>query len=152
MDTVAAELRLPDAGDLEFLWRLHRETMKDYVDQTWGWNETWQREYFDRHFDSILDPGLAQIIQIGGQPIGFISVRRTGNEIFLGAIEIATEFQNRGIGSGLIKRLLAESDRQRIPVRLSVLKVNPAQKLYQRLGFERIEETATHFVMQRRPV
>lgn len=38
-----------------------------------------------------------------------------------------------------------------LPTRLQVLKVNPARSLYERLGFELVEETQTHYVMQFQP-
>jgi hypothetical protein len=38
--------------------------------------------------------------------------------------------------------------RAAVPTVLQVLKVNPARQLYERLGFRRVGETATHFKMQ----
>ena len=31
-----------------FLFALHTLTMKDLITQTWGWDEVWQREDFER--------------------------------------------------------------------------------------------------------
>jgi ribosomal protein S18 acetylase RimI-like enzyme len=147
LDLALIALRSTAPEDREFLWSLHRETMQDYVDKTWGWDGNRQRERFDDKFD----PELLQIIEYDRQPIGYISVRRPGAEIFLAAIEIALAFQNRGIGTQLISNLLNEADGLRIPVKLLVLKVNPARRLYERLGFQCIGETTTHFVMEREP-
>jgi ribosomal protein S18 acetylase RimI-like enzyme len=133
--------------DREYLWRLRCETMREYVEKTWGWDEAWQR----RRFDESFDPPSLLIIEKDGEPIGYISVRRTGDEIFLAVIEIAPEHQNQGIASQLIKDLLAESDRSRLPVTLRVLKVNPARRLYERLGFVHAGETPTHYLMRREP-
>ena len=36
-----------------------------------------------------------------------------------------------------------------MPVELQVLKVNPARRLYGRLGFQVTGETETHYLMQR---
>jgi len=134
--------------DQEFLWRLHRETMRDYVDETWGWNEEWQRARFDENFD----PEKLEIVENETGPIGCISVKRLADEILLAAIEIAPERQNRGVGTRIIRELLDECDHKQLPARLFVLKVNPARRLYTRLGFQCIEETSTHYVMIRRPV
>lgn len=133
--------------DREYLWRLHCATMREYVDKTWGWNEAWQRRRFDENFD----PLPLRIIEKEGEPIGCISVQRPGHEIFLAAIEIAPEHQNQGIASQLIQELLDESDRSYLPVTLSVLKVNPARRLYERLGFKCTGETPTHYLMRRDP-
>lgn len=134
-------------NDREFLWRLHCETMRDYVDKTWGWNEEWQRARFDENFD----PEKLEIVENDIGPIGYVSVKRLADEILLAAIEIAPEHQNRGVGTQLIGELLGECDQKQLPARLFVLKVNPARRLYTRLGFQCIEETSTHYVMIRRP-
>ena len=84
-------------------------------------------------------------------PIGHLSVRRTDDEIFLAAIAIAPEQQNQGIASQLLQDLLSESDRSHLPVTLQVLKVNPARRLYERLGFAHTGETSTHYLMRRDP-
>ena len=133
--------------DREYLWRLHCATMREYVDKTWGWNEAWQRRRFDENFD----PLPLRIIEKEGEPIGYISVQRPGHEIFLAVIEIAPEHQNQGIASQLIQELLDESDRSYLPLKLSVLKVNPARRLYERLGFKCTGETPTHYLMRRDP-
>jgi ribosomal protein S18 acetylase RimI-like enzyme len=147
LDLTLLALRSRAPEDREFLWSLHRETMQDYVGKTWGWDDNLQRERFDEKFD----PELLQIIEYDSQPIGYISARRPGTEIFLATIEIALAFQNRGVGTRLISNLLNEADWLRIPVKLLVLKVNPARRLYERLGFQCTSETSTHFAMKREP-
>jgi ribosomal protein S18 acetylase RimI-like enzyme len=121
--------------------------MRDYVHKTWGWDDKWQRERFDKNFD----PAHLQVVEYEVRPIGYTSVRRPGHEIFLAAIEIAPEFQNKGVGTYLIGKLLDDADELNLPVRLLVLKVNPARSLYERLGFDCTGETPTHYVMNRSP-
>ena len=133
--------------DREYLWWLHRETMWEYVDKTWGWDEAFQRKKFDEGFD----PPALQMIEIDGGAVGYIRVRREPDAIFLASIEIAPESQNKGIGSRLIEDLLREGERMELPVKLLVLRVNPARRLYERLGFECTNETETHFEMWRMP-
>ncbi|HTW64020.1 MAG TPA: GNAT family N-acetyltransferase [Bryobacteraceae bacterium] len=133
--------------DREFLWWLHRETMREYVDKTWGWDETFQRSKFDQNFDPL--PLL--IIQKDSEPIGYICVGRPGDEIFLAAIEIVPAEQNQGIASQLINEILDEADRSQLPVNLQVLKVNPARRLYERLGFRCTGDSPTHYLMRREP-
>src|ERR1700733_7560936 len=107
-------LRPATLEDREYLWWLHRETMRDYIDKTWGWNEAFQRGLFDENFD----PLPLRIIEKESEPIGCISVRRSGDEIFLAAIEIAPARQNLGVASQLIQELLDEADRSHRPVTL----------------------------------
>lgn len=59
------------------------------------------------------------------------------------------DHQGRGLGTELLRRVLARADARRLPVRLQVLKGNPARRLYRRLGFVDAAETETHHVMER---
>ncbi|RFU48403.1 N-acetyltransferase [Paraburkholderia sp. DHOC27] len=43
--------------------------------------------------------------------------------------------QRLGIGTALLKRLIAQAHADRKPIRLRVLRVNPARQLYERNGF-----------------
>ena len=135
------------AEDRDFLYQLHVLTMKEYVDKTWGWDDAFQEAVFKKDFD----PDEQKIITFDNQDIGVISVKHNENEVFLRTIEIHPDFQRRGIGTFIIESLLNVGLQVNKPVMLHVLKVNPAKKLYERLGFKAVTETPTHFVMKRRP-
>ena len=137
-------LRDVKSRDAAFLYHLHATTMKDYVCQTWGaWDDAWQSGYFREHFD----PAICKIIVWQGVDIGVIAVSRRTTEIFLNNIQLLPAYQNQGIGRQLIELLIGEAAWKDIPVTLQVLKVNPARKLYERLGFLVIGETPTHYQM-----
>lgn len=138
-------LRQTTQADRDFLWWLHVAAMKPYVEQTWGWDDAWQRQEFDRKFD----PAAVQVIELDDAPVGCVSVRRETDHVFLAAIEIDPQHQNRGVGSEVIGQIIAEADAEDLPVRLRVLKVNPARALYERLDFRCVAETETHYVMVR---
>ncbi len=129
--------------DFDFLWRLHNAALKDYVTQTWGWDEDWQK----RNFAKTFKPGKAQIIVFEEKDVGYWEVSEKETETVLISIRLLPEYQSCGIGTKIIKDLL---DNTQKPVRLQVLKVNPAKKLYERLGFEIFDETDTHFLMKTR--
>lgn len=131
--------------DYNNLWNLHKATMKKYVDQTWGWEEEFQKEYFQKHFD----PEGIQIIDREGAFVGAIQIQDKKSEIFIAKIEISPKFQNQGIGTTILEKIIETLQRTEKPVRLQVLKVNPAKKLYKRLGFETVRENETHFIMKR---
>ena len=133
-------LRPVKPEDFEFLWRLHNAALKKYVEETWGWDEEFQRKNFEANFK--IEDG--EIIVFQGEDVGFWWKIEKENEILLASIRLLPEFQNKGIGTKLIKELIETSDK---PVRLHVLKVNPARRLYERLGFEITDEADTHFVM-----
>jgi len=136
---------VPD--DIEFLWRLHCAAFRTYVEQTWGWDEDAQRRLLVERFD----PAAQEIIECEGTAIGCLSVQREQNRIFLSMIELVPSFQRRGIGSSLLCTLQAEATEQGLPLDLRVLKVNPARRLYERLGFVVVGEIETHWLMRWSP-
>jgi ribosomal protein S18 acetylase RimI-like enzyme len=140
-----AEISLRDATDEDyaFLYRLHREALKDYIDQTWGWNEDWQAAYFRENFDLTGK----SIIQQGGQNIGCIAVLDEGQHIFLSYIALVPSHQRMGIGTRLIEKVLQQGREMQKPVTLKVLKTNPAWALYSRLGFSITRTSDTHYLM-----
>lgn len=119
--------------------------MRNYVEETWGWDDAWQL----RHFEQNFKPELNQIIMLHGQPIGLLSVQQSDNELFIRSILIVSEYQSKGIGSFIISNVIEQAQQQGRPVTLQVLKVNPARRLYERLGFVIEDETETHFKMRR---
>ena len=70
---------------------------------------------------------------------------------FLAAIVIAPAHQRQGIGGRLVASVCHDADALGMPVDLQVLKVNPAIRLYQRLGFVLTGETATHYTLRHEP-
>ena len=134
--------------DYEFLWGLHCHTIRPYVEQTWGWDEAWQRQHFQERFS--LEK--REIIEADGTPIGGIAVERHEDHIFLALIEIAPQVQGQEMGTKLIRELLVEADRRCLPVKLQVLRTNtPARRLYERLGFVVVRETDERCFMARPP-
>ena len=140
-------LRPATAEDCDFLYDLHRAAMQQYVALTWGWDEAWQRDYFQQHFN----PEECQMITFQGRDVGALSVRKGQTEVSLNFIEVLPEYQNQGIGTAIIQSILEEAHHTSQPVGLQVLKVNPARALYGRLGFLTTGETATHYLMRATP-
>lgn len=137
-------LRQATADDYEFLYRLHKAALGQYIDATWGWHEAWQREYFDRKFN----PNERQIIQVDDQDAGVVVVREQDGELYLALIELLPEFQRRGVGTAVIHTLQQRAVARGLPLTLHVLKTNaPARRLYERLGFAITAEEETRHKM-----
>jgi ribosomal protein S18 acetylase RimI-like enzyme len=58
------------------------------------------------------------------------------------------EFQNRGIGTAVLRELLAHAEGRGVPVQLGTLHANRAAALYRRLGFREIGRTQTHILFE----
>ena len=123
-------LRPATPADSELCYQLHRAAMRGVVEAIWGWDEAEQRNYHRRGFD----PASTRIITLDGHDAGVLIVHDRPGEIYLARIELHPDHQGRGIGTHLIRQLLAEA-----PVVLEVRTVNQrAHALYQRLGFREI--------------
>jgi len=141
-------LRPATLEDYDFLWRLHCTTMRAYVEPIWGWDEARQRGLFAERF--VVE--RLQVVEADGAAIGALSVQWSADLLFLKRINLAPELQNQGIGTKLIQDLLVEADERGVAVELSVLRSNPARRLYERLGFVVVRETEELFFMRRPPV
>lgn len=140
-------LRPATFDDIEPLFQIHRAALGLYVEQIWGWDDRWQAEHFRGHFDF----SVRQVIEYRGQTVGFLDVIEEQGRTLLASIRIAPEFQRHGIGTSLIRGVLGQAAVRNVPVVLRVLRINPAQSLYKRLGFEIVGENDTHYTMAVHP-
>lgn len=110
-EMLSYSLRPARMDDFGFLRNLHRATLREYVEQIWGWDESAQEKMLRERFDPTQ--------------------------------------QGRGLGSRIIRDLLAEADQAKASIRLTVLRPNPAKKLYERLGFVVVSEDEFRFTLRR---
>lgn len=139
------QLRQVTDGDYDFLYGLHVAAMKDLVARVWGWEDARQKQFFADHFD----PAPSRIVVVNGEDVGVVVVVWGAADAFIASIEIVPAYQGRGLGTALVERVIAEARARGLPVRLQVLKINPARRLYERLGFVVTGETETHDLMIR---
>ena len=137
--------------DEERLFALHREAMREYVDTTWGWDEGWQRAYFAETYAParnalIVRDGAASAS--GGELVGRICLTRRWRRVFLRDIEIVAPERNRGLGTAILAAVLELARARHGFVELLVLKCNPAQRLYTRLGFAIVGDDGARFTMR----
>ena len=104
-----------------------------------------------QQYDASYPQAESAIILCDDRPIGRRLVDRTAREITLIDIALLPEHRNAGIGTNLMQKLLAEAAEERKPVRLHVLKSNPALRLYERLGFSRVGDHSMYFEMVVQP-
>jgi len=143
--TPQISLRPGVASDLEFLRRVHREAMRPHVERAFGpWDEQAQR----KRFDETTDPAAHEIVELDGRPVGCQWVRQHPDALELVRLYLLPEVQGNGIGTQLVAQLCDRAARSGLVVRLRVLRVNPAHRLYLRLGFDVVGETESHHLME----
>lgn len=138
-------LRPYTTKDYEFVYETKKVAYKIYVEINWGeWNETKQREMFV-NFINTYGKDIKIIIE-NNKPIGFYHCENLENNGYeIGNICIIPECQGRGIGTKILNDIIEENKLKDIYLRY--FKQNPVVKLYERLGFETIDEMPYHFKM-----
>ncbi len=136
-------IRPAQKDEIDALYAIHRAAMETYVSQTWGsWDDAFQRDFFGNHW-----PDLRLAIDVDGTLGGFLDLDESPECIRVENLELAPAHQGRGIGSAILLSVQQRAALHKLPVALQVLKVNPARRLYERLGFHETGETETHFEM-----
>jgi ribosomal protein S18 acetylase RimI-like enzyme len=134
-------------SDYRFMWDLHKQTLRSYVEATWGWDEEWQSKYFRE----TRDLSRYEILVNNGQDIGCLGIRHDDKLLFLEYVAILPGYQNQGLGSEVVRGVLRSAAERGVPVGLSVLKANPARKLYERMGFQTIGSDEFRYYMEAVP-
>ncbi|MDQ1274820.1 MAG: hypothetical protein QG610_392, partial [Euryarchaeota archaeon] len=142
-------LKIAAQEDHDFIYNLKKATMKDYVIKTWGsWDEDLQRVLFSRELKAIEH----QIIIINNKKVGIFAFSRNEASIIVDEIQILPEYQNKGTGTLIFSDIIANAQKEKIEITLRVLKVNSiAQRFYNKLGFEKIGDTETHYLLSKKP-
>ena len=144
--TDAIKLREACQDDKEFVYQVKRAAMREYIEQTWGYDEDIQRKLHDRRFGSQE----FQIVSLDGHDVGIMSVAQEPDCVFLNQVYILPGYQGQGIGRKCMLNVFERATRSNLPVKLRVLRVNPrAAAFYKRLGFTITGDTDTHLLMQR---
>ena len=104
------------------------------------------RDYRGRFLDAAFD-----LIVVDGEAAGRLYVDRRADELHVADISLLPSHRGRGIGTVLLERLQSEAAASGRSVSLHVEAFNPAQRLYQRLGFELVEADAVYLRMRWSP-
>lgn len=135
--------RASTEADASFVNNLTRVVMCGYVEATW--HTAHERE---RYYQlNVFDQTSTRIIQYGIVDIGRISVKEFSDHILFDEIHLLPDYQRRGIGTLLLQELLVQAKGKQLPVRLMVLRANPARQLYERLGLTVYNEDHERYYM-----
>ena len=102
-------------------------------------------------FRQLWELTQVRIIVVDGADVGWLQSTKQGDSLFLAQLFVSASFQRRGIGTEVMHRLIAEAARARQAVTLGVVKINPALRLYERMGFRITHEDDRKLYMRRDP-
>ena len=136
-------------SDEAWLEMLRRDVYRELFQATWG---GWDEERHLRHFSECIDQGHISIMQADDERIGMIQLFEESHAVIVGEIQVQSSDQNRGVGTRVLRDVIAAAHSRRKSVRLSVaLKNDRAFRLYERLGFRPTGRSDTHNHMECAP-
>lgn len=141
--------------DDEFLLAVYASTREEELAQAaWppGAKEAFLRMQLDAQrgeYEARFPDAQYDVILLDGWPAGRLWVGRTAEQIRLLDIALLPEAQGQGVGTLLVGRLIEEARRTGKSLRHMVFLYNPeAKRLYERLGFEVIEDLGAYAHME----
>ena len=153
MDESLALRRITPADD-SFLARVYASSRADELAVT-GWPEELKADFCRRQFDAqsayyaVNYPEASfQIIERNGWPVGRLYVDRWEKEIRIVDITLLPEFRGSGLGTKLLRDLQGEARSAGKSLTIHVERFNRALSLYERLGFQQVEDKGVYLLME----
>ncbi len=140
-----AKIRPATQADLSFAYRVLETTMRGHVEAIWGkWDEAAARE-------AVLEDvrmARSRIIEVDGEPAGLMRLDELPTHLQIEQLFLLPEHQRGGLGTSIVESAQVQARAMNLPLRLRVLRVNPARALYERLGFKIVQQTPERFFME----
>lgn len=140
--------------DLPFVAALYTTTRAEEVAAT-GWPEQLQAAFLEQqhraqhhHYHAVYPDAEWLLVEQSGVPIGRLYLAEQDGMLLIVDIALLPAARGAGLGTAILTDLLALETR---PVQLHVEPMNPARRLYERLGFVQMEEQAMRLRMVRQP-
>lgn len=147
-------LRQANADDEQFLQAVYASTRVDEMAIV-PWPDEQKSAFVAMQYEAQRRAYLGQfpkaeysIIVDGDLCAGRLIVDRASDRILIIDIALLPAHRRKGIGSRLIEDLQAEARASERPLWLDVEFFNPAQHLYGRLGFKKIDEMGCYWRLE----
>ena len=150
-------LRPVEEADRPFLVDLYGSTREEELAQV-DWDDGQKRAFVehqfaaqDAHYRQNYPGATLDVVEVDGEPAGRLYVHRGRSDIRIMDIALAPAFRGRGIGTGLLRALIAEAEESGRKLSIHVEANNPARRLYERLGFQPAGVHGVYVLMERPP-
>ena len=150
-------LRDAAAEDEAFLLELYASTRADEMALV-PWTED-QRQAFvklqfaaqhEHYHNQYPDAGYKLIMQ-NYERVGRLYILKGDAEITILDITVHPKYRNQGIGTALLRDVLAEAAQTQRSVGIYVESFNPSLRLFERLGFSEAEKEGFNFLLRWHP-
>ena len=139
--------------DLEFLYQVYASTRQEELKLT-PWNQQEKEEFLQmqftaqhKHYHEQYRDASYDIILFRNEQIGRLYVDRREDEIRIVDIALLPKYRGHGIGSGIMSGILDDARQAGMSVTIHVERNNPAMHLYERLGFQKLEDVGVYYLM-----
>jgi ribosomal protein S18 acetylase RimI-like enzyme len=150
-------LRPATPADRDFLRTVYASTRADELALV-DWDDAAKAAFVehqfsaqDQHYRTHYADGMFDVVQVGGELAGRLYVHMGEHDVRIVDITLLPQFRGKGIGGALIGALLERAAASGRVVSIHVEHGNPARRLYERLGFEPVEDTGLHQLMHCQP-
>jgi GNAT superfamily N-acetyltransferase len=131
------------SGDYEFARETYYATMRWIIERLFGWNQAEQ----DASFATQFRLNDARLIMMDDQRVGWIQAQQSESAVTLHQFYVVPALQRRGIGTRILEMVIQEARNQKKPLKVAVVKINPAKDLYHRHGFRITHEDEYKYYM-----
>ena len=153
----AVTLRPATSADYHFMRLLYASTREEEM-KLFPFDEHQKKEFLDdqfakqyQHYQLHYPTCERNIVEKDGQPVGRLWIDEWRDQIRLVDIALMPEWRGSGIGSLLLKDVLERGAKLGKPVTIHVEAYNPALRLYERLGFQKVDTNGVYFLMRWTP-
>jgi GNAT superfamily N-acetyltransferase len=129
------QLVVAESSDFESLVAIRIEAMRESLERIGRFDPTRARERFRAGFSAIH----TRHIVVAGERVGFVVLKRQGDELLLDHLYVKPGAQGQGIGAAVLAQVFSEADAQALPIRVGALRESASNRFYVRHGFQLIE-------------
>lgn len=154
MTTPDFTLRAETAEDEPFLRRLYVAIRTPEV-EAMGWPEEMRQTFLEQqfsmqrsHYRTHYHDAEFSVIEADGAAVGRLYLFRGRRDHRIVDISLLPEFSGKGIGGALLDQAMTEAAALGRGVSIHVEGFNPARRLYDRKGFQEIEQRGPYWLME----
>ena len=149
--------RRVNENDFPFLRKVYRSTREEELSHS-GMSDEDKSRFIEfqfnaqhAHYSQAYKDAEFDLILLDDEPSGRLYTWRTETQIRIMDIALLPKYQSKGIGTTILKSIIQESDKTGKKVSLHVEYFNPALRLYESLGFKKVDDSGIYFYMERIP-
>ncbi len=131
-------LRPATPADRQFVEAVYFKTQRWLLEKLYGWDGD---DHESAKFADFYCEASTKIILADGEQAGWVTVLRGRKTANVQCLFLRPEYQNRGIGTHVLQNIIEQVASEGLRLTIGTHQINPAKRLYARLGFLPFLET-----------